>query len=106
MDGILETDEERLASGQGPEEGQHQVGEDVAIAVEGRYHQGVVTGQHQGEGSVDQVGLVGDRRVAQSSRVHLLLEHPLVDSGDGELGASEDGGPGACGIVEGVLDHP
>src|SRR4029079_125994 len=52
---------------------------------------------------VDQLGLVRNLWMALGSRVHLLLEHPLVGRADRVLRAAEDLGARALGLPKGEL---
>ena len=54
----------------------------------------------QRERRVDQLRLVRDVGVARGRRVHLLLEHPLVDRADRVLRAAEDLRAGALRLAE------
>ena len=77
------------APGDRAEQRQHEVGEDVAVAVQRRDHERRRRRApiEQREGRVDQLRLVGDLGVALGRRVHLLLQHPLVDRADRVLRA-------------------
>ena len=55
------------------------------------------------ERRVDQLGLVGDVGMPLGGRVHLLLEHPLVDGADRVLRPAEDLRPRPLGVAEGEL---
>ena len=70
-----------------------------------RFSAGMTSGSprrrdQQREGRVDQLRLVRHVRVARRGRVHLLLEHPLVDRADRVLRAAEDLRAGALGLAE------
>ena len=85
---VVERDEQRLGARDRAEERQDEVGEDVAIAIEGRDDERVARGADQErEGRVDQLWLVGNGGVAFRSGVHLLFQHPFVDGADRVLRA-------------------
>ena len=87
---VAEADQQRFRAGDRAEERQHEVGEDVAVAVQRRDHERIAAGRdQQREGGVDQLRLVRHLGVAGGRRVHLLLQHPLVDRADRELRAAE-----------------
>src|SRR5207245_10277510 len=54
---------------------------------------------------VDEVRLIANPRVPLRRRVELLLEHPLVDRADRELGTPEDPGFDPARVVERVVGH-
>ena len=84
---VVEGQQDRLGAGDRAEEGEHEVREAVAVAVEGRDDERLVVGlgQQAGVGGVDQHRPVGDVGVPGRRRVHLLLQHPLVDGRDRPL---------------------
>ena len=101
---VAECDEQRLRARDRPEEGEDEVGEDVAVAVERRDDERVAGGRDQErERRVDELRLVGHRWMALGGGVHLLLEHPLVDRADRVLRPPEDLGPSPLGELEGEL---
>ncbi len=103
---VPERDDERLGACDRSEEGQDEVGEDVAVAVERRDHERIAARrEQQGEGGVNQLRLVDDVRMTRGRCVHLLLEHALVDRADGVLRAPEHAGAGALGEPERELGH-
>ena len=103
---LAEGEDHRLRAGDGAEHLHHQVGEAVAVAVEGRDDHGVPRlVEQQGVEGVDQHRLVAHVRVRRGGAIELLLEHPLVGGADGVLGAPEDAGVGALGVAEGELGH-
>ena len=104
---VVEGQQHRLGAGDRAEQGQHQVGQAVAVAVEGRDHQRLVVGfgQQAGVGGIDQHRPVRDVGVTCRRRVHLLLEHPLIDRRHRPLGTAEHAGPEAVGRLERVLGH-
>ena len=56
---VAERDEQRLRAGDRSEEREHEIGENVAVAVQGRNHQRLArVGDQQRERRVDQLGLV------------------------------------------------
>ena len=88
---LVERDEQGLGTGDRPEEREDEVREDVAVPVEGGDHERVSRrADEKGEGRVDQLWFVGNVGMPLGGRVHLLLEHPLVDRADGVLGPAED----------------
>ena len=87
---VAERDEQRLRAGDRAEQRQHEIGKDVAVAVERRdHHRCAARRDEKRERRVDQLRLVRDVRVAFRGRVHLLLEHSLVDRADGVFRAAE-----------------
>ena len=101
---VAECDDERLGAGDRAEQRQHEVGEDVSVAVQGRDHHRIAArGQKEGERRVDQLWLVRDVWMPLGRRVHLLLQHPLVDGADGVLRPAEDLRPRAFREPEGEL---
>ena len=106
---VVEGEQHRLGAGDRAEQRQDEVGEQVAVAVEARDHQrpGGGAGDEPGEGGVDQHRLVGDLRVARGGRVHLLLQHPLVDRAHGPFRPAVHAPAEPLGLAEGVLgDRP
>ncbi len=98
---VAERDEQRLGAGDRAEQRQHEVGEDVAVAVErGDHHRRAARGDQEGERRVDQLRLVRDIRMARRGRVHLLLEHALVDGAHRVLRAAEHLRAGSLGLTE------
>jgi hypothetical protein len=87
---LAERDQQRLGAGDGAEEREHEVGEDVSVAVERRNHHRRATGRNEErEGRVDELRLVRHLGMARGRFVHLLLEHPFVNGADGVLRATE-----------------
>ena len=98
---VAERDEQRLRACDRAEERQHEVGEDVAVAVQRRDdHRRAARRDEQRERRVDQLRLVRHVGMARRGRVHLLLQHPLVDRADGVLRAAEDLRARALGLPE------
>src|SRR5215204_1246523 len=103
---LVERDQERLGPRYGAEHLHHEVRDAVAIPVEGGDNEGLaVSGQEQRVGGVYELGVVADVAAVLRSTVHLLLEHPLVDGGDGVLGAAEDLGPHLARLDKGKLRY-
>jgi len=109
---VPEGDEQRFGPRDGAEERQHQVGEDVAVAVERRdHHRGSARGDQERERRVDELWLVRHVGMTRSRGVHLLLEHALVDRAHRVLGPAEDLRAHPLGLAErelgnGVTDSP
>ena len=90
LEPLVQRDQHRFRAGDRAEQRQHQVGEDVPVAVQRRDHERVAARrQQQGEGRVDQLRLVAHGRVPLGRGVHFLLQHPLVDGADRVLRAAE-----------------
>ena len=104
---VVERQQDGLGAGDGAEEGQHQVREAVAVAVQGRDHQraGARLGEEAGVGGVDQRRAVRDVGVAGGGGVHLLFQHPLVDGRHRPLRSPVDARIQLHGGAERVLRH-
>ena len=105
---VVEGDDERLGSRDRAEERQHEIAQNVAVAVERRNHERIAGRcEQQRERRVDELRLVGDVGVTGSRAVHLFLEHSLVHRAHGVLGAAEHLGTRARRMAEGELgDSP
>src|SRR5205085_2636608 len=96
----------RLGPRDRAEERQHEVGEDVAVAIERRDDERIAGRREQErERRVDQLWLVRHLWVTLRRSVHLLLEHPFVGRADRVLGTPEHLGAGALGLPECELGH-
>ena len=77
---LVEGDEERLGARDRAEEREDEVAEDVAVPVQRRDDERLAgRADEEREGRVDQLRLVLDLGMPLGGRVHLLLQHPLVD---------------------------
>src|ERR687894_467236 len=77
-----------------------------AVAVEGRYDERLAEGgQKERVGGVYELRVVAHVAAVLGGAVHLLLEHPLVDGGDGVLGTAEDLGPHLARLDKGELRY-
>src|SRR5918997_502760 len=103
---LVEREQERLGPRYGAEHLHHEVRDAVTVTVEGGDDEGLaVSGQEQRVGGVYELGVVADVAAVLRGAVHLLLEHPLVDGGDGVLGATEDLGPHLARLDKGELRY-
>src|SRR4028119_1277896 len=101
---LVQRDQERLRPRDGAEHLHDEVGDAVAVAVERRDDEGLAEGgEQQRVRCVYELGVVADVAVVLRGPVHLLLEHPLVDGGDGVLRAAEDLGPHPARLDKGEL---
>ncbi len=89
---LVEREQHRLGARDRAEERQHEVREEVAVAIEAWDHErlGRRSRHESRERRVDQDRLVVDVRVALGRRVHLLLQHPLVHRAHGPFGPAVD----------------
>ena len=98
---VVESDEQRLGAGDRAEERQHEVGKDVAVAVERRDdHRRAARGDQKRERRVDQLRLVRNIGMTLRRSVHLLLEHALVHRADRVFRTAEDLGAHRLGLSE------
>ena len=101
---LVERDEQGLRACDRAEQGEHEVGEDVSVAVQRRDDERLARRSDQErERRVDELRLVGNLRMALCGGVHLLLEHALVDGADRVLGPAEDLRLRALGMAKGEL---
>lgn len=110
---VVEGEEHRLGPGDRAEQREDEIGEAVAVAVEGRGHEGPISRRREDPcvGGVDEGRAVGDRWMTGCRRVHLLLQQRFVERRNGPLRAVVDrshrrsGGP-ECVVGDGATARP
>ena len=97
---LIETEDDGFRPGDGAEHLEHEIAEDVAIAVERGDHQRLAGRfQQQRHCGVDQLWLVAHLGVTLRGGVELLFENALVNGADGEFRPAEDRGLVALGVL-------
>jgi hypothetical protein len=87
---FFERNQQRFRARDRAEERKHEIGQDVAVAIERRNHQRVAgRGDQQRERCVDELRLVLHIGMPFRGHVHLLLEHPFVRRAHRVLGSAE-----------------
>ena len=104
---LVEGEQHRLRAGDRAEHRHHEVGEAVSVAVQGGDHKRRVrrAADQARVGRVDQDRAVGHLGMPLGGRVHLLLQHSLVDRADRPLRPAVHAPVDARGRAEAVLSH-